>query len=204
MGIALMRSNRIILNIFFFLFQINGLDDDVVFGESKVLWKGGVMKLWDCAGAKTRRAKSPTRRGLKHILILDIQTRIETLQQPFLEAYEDMPHSISPETSSSPTPEDVLAGDDQDNSQEITQDTSNSHETVRPTNTIDASSPLPAVKDLRVDDDLLDDDDDDDDGDWPDSNPQEDSKDIPSDAPSWDVYVLASYQLQNLTRIIHT
>lgn len=43
-----------------------------------------------------------------------------------------------------------------------------------------SSPPLPAVKDLKMDD-MFDDDDDDDDG-WPDSSPV---KDVASDAPSY-------------------
>lgn len=97
-----------------------------------------------------------------------------------------MPHSLSSETSSSPIPDKVPTGDDHDSSQETSQGNVDSHSTVQRTDVVDASSPLPAVKDLKVDDDLLDDVDDDDDehGEWPDSTPQDDyNKDIPSDAP---------------------
>ncbi|KAI9779106.1 MAG: hypothetical protein M1816_003750 [Peltula sp. TS41687] len=92
-----------------------------------------------------------------------------------------MPHSLPPETSSSPMG-DESSEDNQDSSQLISQDNDVAAVPRTDTDTIDASSPLPAVKDLKVaDDDLFDDGNENDDDEWLDSTPQDEGKDIGSE-----------------------
>ena len=96
-----------------------------------------------------------------------------------------MPHSV-PADSSSPLP-DAVPSDAVSEPQEESDRTPNgkpAEDEVREEKVEAGSSPLPAVKDLKVDDEFDDDDDNDDDEDWLGSTPQNDAKDLPSDLPS--------------------